>query len=158
MRTDAHSPPGRDRERPAPGRPPGYAEASRASSGMSRQTWRQALVWAAWVVLAGLPGVATLHRPAAGAEVAAGLRVEVVATGIPRPIQLAFDERGRLVVLSHGWRGDAAGEIYRVDLDAPLPVDVARAPRVVIPFAEGSRKTVLGSLAIDVSSGDLFLG
>ena len=104
-------------------------------------------------------GAAALdHRPAVGAEVAGGLRVEVVATGIPRPIQLAFDARGRLAVLSHGWRGDAAGEIYRVDLDAPLPVDLARAPRVVIPFADGPRKTVLGSLAIDVSSGDLFLG
>ena len=89
---------------------------------------------------------------------ATGLRVEVVATGIPRPIQLAFDARGALVVLSHGSRGDAAGEIYRIDVGAPLPVDLSRAPRVVIPFADEPRKTALGSLAIDASSGELFLG
>ena len=55
----------------------------------------------------------------------------------------------RLVVLSHGARGDAAGEIYRLDLDAALPVDASRAPRVVIPFADEPRKAALGSLAID---------
>jgi hypothetical protein len=93
-----------------------------------------------------------------GADVAAGLRVDVVATGIPRPIQLALDPRGRLVVLSHGWRGDAAGEIYRLELSGALPVDATRAPRVVIPFADEARKTVFGSLALDARSGDLFLG
>ena len=120
----------------------------------------QPRVWAAWqLLIAVLGGVVALdHRPAAGAEVATGLRVEVVATGIPRPIQLAFDARGALVVLSHGWRGDAAGEIYRIDVGAPLPVDLSRAPRVVVPFAVETRKTALGSLAIDASSGDLFLG
>jgi hypothetical protein len=126
---------------------------------VSRLTWRRASIWAAWLALAGFGGAAALdHHPAVGADVAGGLRVEVVATGIPRPIQLAFDARGGLVVLSQGQRGDAAGEIYRVDLDAPLPVDLARAPRVVIPFADEPRKAALGSLAIDVSSGDLFLG
>lgn len=91
-------------------------------------------------------------------SVATGLRVEVVVTGIPRPIQLAFDAAGSLVALSHGWRGDAAAEIYHLSLGGSFPVDVSRAPRVVIPFAEGPRKTAFGSLAIDPRSGDLFLG
>ena len=51
--------------------------------------------------------------PAVGIDVSPPPRVEVVVTGIPRPIQLALDADGRLVVLSQGWRGDAAGEIYR---------------------------------------------
>jgi hypothetical protein len=82
----------------------------------------------------------------------------VVAAGLSRPIQLALDPRGRLVVLSAGAFGDAAGEIYRLDLRGPLPIDAARLPRVVIPFADESRKAVLGSLAVDPRSGSLFLG
>jgi hypothetical protein len=84
--------------------------------------------------------------------------VDVVATGIPRPIQLALDPRGRLVVLSSGWFGDVAGEVYRLDLRGPLPIDAARVPRVVIPYADEPRKTVFGSLAVDPRSGNLFLG
>ena len=61
-------------------------------------------------------------------------------------------------MLSAGWSGDAAGEIYRLDLHGPLPIDAARVPHVVIPFAEERRKTVFGSLAVDPASGDLFLG
>jgi hypothetical protein len=91
-------------------------------------------------------------------QVAPGLRVEVVATGISRPIQLAWRGTGRLVVLSHGWKGDAAGEIYHLDLSGPLPVDAERAPRWVIPFPEESRKAAFGSLAVDADRGDLFLG
>ena len=90
-------------------------------------------------------------------QVAAGFRVETVVTGIPRPIQLTLDAVGRIVILSHGWRGDAAAEVYRFDL-AALPLDGARAPRVVIPFSEEPRKVALGSLAVDPRSGDLFLG
>ena len=33
--------------------------------------------------------------------------------------------QGTLVVLSHGWRGDAAAELYRIDLRGSLPVDAA---------------------------------
>ena len=90
-------------------------------------------------------------------QVAAGLRVETVMTGIPRPSQLTFDLAGRLVILSHGWRGAAAAEVYRFDLTA-LPLDASRAPRVVIPFPVEPRKVALGSLAVDPRSGDLFLG
>ncbi len=98
--------------------------------------------------------------PSATAEVrvATGFRVEMVVKGIPRPIELAFDATGSLVVLSQGWRGDAAAEIYRLSLTGSLPVDASRAPRVVVPFAEGARKTAFGVLAIDPRSGDLFLG
>src|SRR5262249_25560450 len=64
----------------------------------------------------------------------------------------------RLVVLSAGWFGDSAGEIYRFDVRAPLPIDAARVPRVVIPFADQIRKAVLGSLAVDPRSGSIFLG
>jgi hypothetical protein len=105
-----------------------------------------------------LTGFVSNPRSALSAEVAPGLRVDVVATGIPRPIQLALDPRGRLVVLSSGWFGDSAGEIYRLDLRGPLPMDAARMPRVVIPFADEIRKAMLGSLAIDPRSGSLFLG
>jgi hypothetical protein len=91
-------------------------------------------------------------------DVAPGYRVDVVATGVPRPIQLAIDARGRLVVLSAGWSGDAAGEIYHLDLRESLPIDGARVPRFVIPFVDESRKAVFGSLAVDQTSGDLFLG
>jgi sugar lactone lactonase YvrE len=114
--------------------------------------------WAALILVGLVWLLASIHPSAHAADVSAGLRVDVVATGIARPIQLAFDTQGRLVVLSHGWRGDAAAEIYRVDLRGHLPVDATRVPRVVVPFADASRKTVFGSLAIDPQSGDLFLG
>jgi hypothetical protein len=114
------------------------------------------LTWAAWLTLAWL--VAASPRPAAAVDVAPGFRVDVVATGVPRPIQLALDARGALVVLSPGWSGNAAGEIYRLDLRGTLPINAAHVPRVVIPFADDGRKTVLGSLALDPRSGDLFLG
>ncbi len=87
-----------------------------------------------------------------------GFRVEVVVTGIPRPIQLAHDRDGMLVVLGQGWRGDAAAELYRIDLRGSLPVDAAQAPRIVIPFASEPRKSVFGSLALDSRTGDLYLG
>jgi len=110
-------------------------------------------------MLAGLGClVATELRVASGAEVSEGLRVEIVVTGIPRPIQLAIDEQGMLVVLGQGWRGDAAGELYRIDPRIQLPVDAAKRPRVVIPFASEPRKMALGSLAVDPRSGDLYLG
>jgi hypothetical protein len=111
------------------------------------------------LILSGLGWLAAASpRPAVGADASAGLQVEVVVTGLPRPIQLGFDGQGALVVLSQGWRGDAAGEIYRIDLRGSRPVDAARAPRIVIPFAGEPRKAALGSLAVDPTSGDLFLG
>ena len=78
----------------------------------------------------------------------------MVATGVVRPLQLAIDGRD-LVVLSPG-RGDAAGEIYRVDLDGELPVDLSRHARVRVPFVEGS--LALGSLVVDRTRRALFLG
>jgi hypothetical protein len=95
---------------------------------------------------------------AAAVETRAGLRVEVVVHEVGRPIQLAFDGAGRLVVLSHGRRGDAAGEILRLDIRGALPIDAGRAPRVVLPFSTAPRKTALGSLAVDRRTGDIFLG
>jgi hypothetical protein len=62
-----------------------------------------------------------------------------------------------MVILSPGWRGDAAGEIYRVDLDGGLPADLSRRPAVRIPFSD-PRATTLGSVAIDPRSHDVFLG
>jgi hypothetical protein len=114
--------------------------------------------WAPLVlfVLGALLGFAP--RSTSAVEVAEGLRVDIVAVDIPRPTQLALDARGQLVVLSLGARGDAAAEIYRIDPGQPMPVDGARLPHVVVPFAQESRKTVFGSLAIDPRSGDLFLG
>jgi hypothetical protein len=98
-------------------------------------------------------------QPAPGpVRVQSDWRIEVVATHIPRPAQLAFAPSGALVVLSHGWRGDAAAEIFELDPTRPLPVDVSRVPRIVIPFADGPRKSAYGSLAVDPTTGDLFMG
>lgn len=82
--------------------------------------------------------------------------LEVVATGVPRPLQLAMDGHA-LVILSPGWRGDSAGEIYRVDLSGDRPVDLTREPRVRIPFAD-ARMATLGSLTLDPATRQLFLG
>jgi len=95
------------------------------------------------VVLAGL-------APAGSSfEVAPDLRAEVVVVGVPRPVQLAVDASARLVILSHGWRGDDAAEIYRLEL-AALPLDASRTPRVVVPFSGGPRKAAFGSLALHI--------
>lgn len=119
---------------------------------MSRLTWRLGIgggLGALCVALAGLGPT--------GVEVAPDLRVEVVVVGVPRPVQLGLDGSGHLVVLSHGWRGDAAAELYRFAV-AALPLDATRSPRVVIPFSEEHRQIALGSLAVDPRSGDLFMG
>lgn len=136
----------------------GHAEASRASSPLSRLRSCRGAVAArgGWFILGGL--LAAGPGAAASTDALLPPSVEVVVTGIPRPIQLALDAKGGLVVLGQGWRGDAAGEIYRIDLRGSLPVDGTRAPRVVIPFAGEPRKTSFGSLAVDPGSGDLFLG
>lgn len=121
---------------------------------MSRLTWRLGIgggLAAACVVLAGLAPAGT------GAEEAPDPPTEVVVVGIPRPVQIAVDASGHLVILSHGWRGDAAAEIYRLEV-AALPRDASRVPRVVIPFSGGPRKAAFGSLALDPRSGDLFMG
>src|SRR3989441_8926735 len=128
--------------------------------GERRRASRWSIAWAAAVLAIGLSFTGAWVLPLRGASVALapGLRIEVVATGIPRPAQLAFSTSGYLIVLSHGWRGDSAGEIFWLDPAAPQPVNASLTPRVVIPFAEGPRKTVLGSLAVDARTGDLFLG
>src|SRR5262249_58128108 len=81
---------------------------------------------------------------------------EIVATGVPRPLQLVVDGHA-LVILSPGSQGDTAGEIYRVDLGGDLPVDLTRQPRVRVPFAD-ARTATLGSLALDPRSRQLYLG
>src|SRR5262249_4063845 len=102
--------------------------------------------------------IAAIALPADAADVAAGFRVDIVATGIPRPIQVALDPQGGLVVLGHGWRGDAAGEIYHIDLGGPTPIDAERRPHMAVAFTDEPRKTVFGSLAIDPKRGTVFLG
>jgi hypothetical protein len=121
---------------------------------MSRLTWRRLLGAGVGVALWALAAsAASADSPI---EVESEYRADVVVTGLPRPVQLAMDAAGRLVILSHGWRGDAAAEIYRVDVTG-LPLDASRAPRMVVPFA-GSRQAAFGSLALDPRSGDLFMG
>jgi hypothetical protein len=106
---------------------------------------------AAAVAAAGLAVVTTGAVPLWPAPAA-----EVVATGVLRPLQLAIDGRS-LIVLSPGPRGDTAGEIHRVDLDADLPVDLSRQPTLRIPFADG-RAATLGSLVLHPQTRELFLG
>ena len=116
------------------------------------------LTWAALLGALALASALVPHAGIAESWLASGLRVEVVATGVPRPAQLALAASGRLVVLSHGWRGDSAAEIFWLDPAGVLPINAALVPRFVIPFAEGPRKNALGSLALDPRSEDLFLG
>jgi hypothetical protein len=116
---------------------------------MSRLSWL--------ALLLGLGDGLALTSAATEVQVGSPPRIEIVATGIPRPVQLAFDGSERLVVLSHG-RGDAAAEIVWLDPTGPAPVDASRLPRVVIPFSSLPRKTAFGSLAVHPKSGELFLG
>jgi hypothetical protein len=106
-------------------------------------------------VAGALVSVLLALASASGRETAAPPGFEVVATGLPRPLQLALDRR-TLIVLGPGARGDSAGEVHRLELDA-LPVDVARLPRVRVPFLDG-RLGTLGSLALEPVSRDLFVG
>jgi sugar lactone lactonase YvrE len=84
-------------------------------------------------------------------------RIDVVVTGLPRPVQLAWGLAGSLVVLSHGWAGNSAGEVYHLDIGGAVPVDASRAARLVIPFSEEPRKNAFGSLAVD-ARGVIYLG
>src|SRR5262249_4719535 len=92
---------------------------------------------------------------AAGAPAQQSPPYEAVATGARRPLQLGLAGRS-LVILGPG-HGDSAGELYRVDLAGELPVDLARQPRVRVPFHD-ARTATLGSLAIEPGTGRLFLG
>ena len=112
---------------------------------------RDAILFVLAITLAGA-GLAPGGAPPVHAQSAR----DVLATGVPRPLQLAVDGRV-LLVLSPGARGDSAGEIYRVPLDGTAPLDLAGQPRTRIPFArEGG--TTLGSMALDPETDALFLG
>ena len=106
-------------------------------------------------VAGALVSVLLALTSASGRETVAPPGFEVVATGVPRPLQLVLDRR-TLIVLGPGARGDSAGEVYRLDLGA-LPVDVSRLPRVRVPFLDG-RLATLGSMALEPVSRDLFVG
>ena len=85
--------------------------------------------WGAWLILAGLGwllAASPARRPAPTCRRRAPRRGR--GHRDPAAVQLALDAAGRLVVLSHGWRGDAAAEIYRIDLRGPLPVDARGRP------------------------------
>lgn len=94
----------------------------------------------------------------ASPRIAPGYRLDVVATALHRPVQLALDPAGRLVVLSHGRHEDTAAEILWLDAAGTLPVDASISPRVVIPFPDERRKLVFGSLDVDRRTGDVYLG
>src|SRR5262245_59310453 len=83
-------------------------------------------------------------------------KLEVVATGVTRPIQLAMAGR-TLIVLGPGIRGDTAGELHYIALDRSFPVDLTAEPRLRIPFAD-ARMATLGSLVRDPARGGLYLG
>lgn len=121
---------------------------------LSRFAARHAVAVATLVAMAA----PSLASAGVGVVTAPGFTAEVAVTDVGRPIQLAFDRAGRLVVLGHGRRGDAAGEIHRFDVARGLPIDAERTPRVVIPFSEAPRKTALGSLAVDRRTDDIYLG
>jgi hypothetical protein len=99
--------------------------------------------------------VALLAALAPGAALQPASPLEVVATGVPRPLQLIRDGDD-LVVLAAGEGAAAAGELRRFSLGA-APADVSRLPVVRIAFAD-TRQAALGSLALDPTSRTLFLG
>jgi sugar lactone lactonase YvrE len=103
-----------------------------------------------------LLGATLLVSAALAGDPALPAGFEVVATGIPRALQLVLDRR-TLVVLAPGARGDSAGEIHRVDLDGPLPVAAQRQPRVRVPFVD-ARLATLGSVVLEPATRDLFVG
>ena len=101
----------------------------------------------------GLLAIASAQAP--GPRPESG-RLDVVATGIPRPAQLAVDG-STLIALGPGLRGDVAGEIYQVDLDLPLPADLTLHAAHRLAFSHG-RTATLGSLALDPATHQIFLG
>jgi hypothetical protein len=115
-----------------------------------RRVAPRAVAWALGLLAAAL----AVSAGARDLEPRGGL--EVVATGVVRPLQLALDG-DTLLVLGLDVRGDAAAELYRVDLAGPLPVDMTRQPRVRIPFPDAWTAT-LGSLAVAPGTHELFLG
>lgn len=108
------------------------------------------------ILAAGFTAAVLTGLGAPATEVHPESQLRVVATGVPRPLQLAFDGRA-LVVLSPGVRGDVAGEVHRVDLAGELPVDLSRQPRVRVPFPD-PRQATFGSLALHPATRDLLLG
>src|SRR5262245_3336952 len=114
----------------------------------------RALTWAGVWGAGFLVGALGLSASVRTIEPWSGL--EVVATGVVRPLQLAIDGN-TLLVLGLDSRGDAAGELYRIDLAGPLPVDLARQPGIQIPFPDAWTAT-LGSLAVSPGTRELFLG
>jgi DNA-binding beta-propeller fold protein YncE len=138
-----------------PGRPVRRKPSTRRFT-LSRFAARRAAAIVALVATAA-PCVASAGA-ATGVVTAAGFTAEVAVADVGRPIQLAFDRAGRLVVLGHGRRGDAAGEIHRFDVARALPVDAEGTPRIVIPFSQAPRKTALGSLTVDPRTDDIYLG
>jgi hypothetical protein len=107
-----------------------------------------------WPCVAAVVGLFSAAPAASVVRSEPGL--EVIATGVLRPLQVAIDHDA-LVVLGPGAGGDLAGEIHRVDLSGGLPVDLTRQPRTGIPFADAQMST-LGSMALEPTTGDLFLG
>lgn len=77
-------------------------------------------------------------------------------TGVERPLEVAVD-RSTLLVLGPAPDGNAAGELHRVDLAGPLPVNLAGRPSTRIPFVD-RRLASLGSLAVDTATHTVFLG
>src|SRR2546430_6381482 len=86
-------------------------------------------------LIAVAAGLAVRPGAASSVQTAPGLIAEVVVTDVGRPIQLAFDRGGRLVVLSHRRRGDAAGGVPPPGVAQGPPDHAPRAPRAVIPLS-----------------------
>jgi hypothetical protein len=109
-------------------------------------------VQGAAVTVAALLLLAGSTVPAPGADASR----EIVAVGVARPLEIIRSEHS-LLVLGPGQGGDMAGELHRIDLRDRWPIDVARLPRVRIPFPD-ARLATLGSFALDSTTGALYLG
>lgn len=98
-------------------------------------------------------------RAAARLALPPGYRLEVIATGVTLPQDLALEPPDGLWVLAQADRvGGAAGGLIRVPLDDTLPLDAARLPAISIPFSPDPARFRVGSLARHPASGDLYVG
>src|SRR2546428_8579398 len=91
-------------------------------------------------LIAVAAGLAARPGAASSVQTAPGLIAEVVVTDVGRPIQLAFDRGGRLVVLSPGPRRHAAGADPPPDEEPRPPHHARRQPRRVVPLSAAPRR------------------
>lgn len=97
-------------------------------------------------------------RSAPALRLPSGYRSEVVAVGFRLPQDLAVESSDAVWLLTQtDPTGGGAGALRRVPLTGPAPIDAAALPAISIPYAPGSARFRVGSLARHPATGDLFV-